>query len=104
MKKIFISQPMRGRADEEIRAEREAILAQVAEKFPDEDVQEIKSFIPDEFHEADWKNVGLVYLGKSLMMLAEADLAVFAQGYADARGCKIEHEATVAYNVNRMYM
>lgn len=104
MKKIFISQPMRGRADEEIRAEREAILAQVAEKFPSEDVQEIKSFIPDEFHESDWKNVGLAYLGKSLMMLAEADLAVFVQGYADARGCKIEHEAAAAYNVNRMYM
>ena len=41
MKKIFISQPMRGRADEEIRAEREAILAQVAAKVPGEDVQEI---------------------------------------------------------------
>ena len=38
------------------------------------------------------------------MMLAEADLAVFVQGYADARGCKIEHEAAAAYNVDRMYV
>ncbi len=104
MKKIFISQPMRGRTDEEIREERREIMAQVAKKFPGEDVQEIQSFIPDEFHAADMKNVGLAYLGKSLMMLAEADLAVFVQGYADARGCKIEHEAAAAYNVDRMYV
>lgn len=104
MKKIFISQPMRGRKDDEIREERREIMAQVAMRFPGEDVQEIKSFIPDEFHKTDFKNVGLAYLGKSLTMLAEADLAVFVQGYADARGCKIEHEAAVAYSVDRMYM
>ena len=34
MKKIFISQPMRGRTDEEIREERREIMAQVAKKFP----------------------------------------------------------------------
>ena len=104
MKKIFISQPMRGRTDEEIREERRKIMAQVAMKFPGEDVQEVQSFIPDEFHTADMKNVGLAYLGKSLMMLADADLAVFVQGYADARGCRIEHEAAMAYSVDRMYV
>lgn len=104
MKKIFISQPMRGRKDDEIREERREIMAQVAMRFPGEDVQEIQSFIPDEFHAANMKHVALAYLGKSLMMLAEADLAVFVQGYAEARGCRIEHEAAIAYSVDRIYV
>lgn len=104
MKKVFISQPMRGRKDEEIRAERELILTQVAAKFQGEQVEEIKSFLPGEFHKANFKNVPLAYLGKSLMMLAEADIAVFTEGYEEARGCSIEHAAATAYNVERMYI
>ncbi len=104
MKRVFISQPMRGRKDDEIRAERDAILAQFVERFHGEEVEEIKSFLPDEFHAADFKNVALAYLGKSLMLLAGADVAVFVQGYAEARGCRIEHEAAVAYGVERVYV
>lgn len=102
MKRVFISQPMRGRKHEEIRAERDAILAQITEHFYGEGVEEIKSFLPNEFHTAGFKNVALAYLGKSLMLLA--DVAVFVQGYAEARGCRIEHEAAVAYGVERVYV
>ena len=104
MKRVFISQPMRGRKHEEIRAERDAILAQITEHFYGEGVEEIKSFLPNEFHTAGFKNVALAYLGKSLMLLADADVAVFVQGDAEARGCRIEHEAAVAYGVERVYV
>ncbi len=62
------------------------------------------SFLPNEFHTEGFKNVALAYLGKSLMLLADADVAVFVQGYAEVRGCRIEHEAAVAYGVERVYV
>ena len=44
------------------------------------------------------------FLGKSLEMLAGADLAVFASGWQDARGCRIEHDCAVAYGIGTMEM
>lgn len=52
MKKLFISQPMRGKTDEE-----------------------------------------------SLKLLGTADFVVFAPGWQDYRGCRIEHDAAVAYGI-----
>ena len=36
MKKVFISQPMRGRSDEEILKERENVIEKAKQKFNDE--------------------------------------------------------------------
>ena len=41
----------------------------------------------------------LVYLGRSLEVLARADAAVFAPGWETARGCRIEHDAAEAYGI-----
>ena len=44
----------------------------------------------------------LWFLGKSLELLAQADVAYFAPGWADARGCKIEHLCAVEYGIDRI--
>ena len=93
---VFISQPMRNRSDEEIRAERRKIMEYVQKFYPDEKVEEIKSFFDMDIQS---KNTPLKMLGMSLELLAEADVAVFADGWSIARGCRIEHEASELYGI-----
>ena len=97
MKKLFISQPMRGLSDEEILKTREEIRVQ-AEKTIGEPVELIDSFIseyPDEIN----KSVPVWYLGKSLQFLSQADVAYFGGDWRNARGCKIEHEVAINYGI-----
>lgn len=46
MKRIFISQPMKDKTDEQILKERERAFSAVKEKFNGEDVEVIDSFFP----------------------------------------------------------
>lgn len=93
---VFISQPMKNRSDEEIRTERRKIMEYVQKLYPDEKVEEIKSFFDMDIQS---KNTPLKMLGMSLELLAEADVAVFADGWSVARGCRIEHEASELYGI-----
>ena len=97
MKKLFISQPMRGKSDEEIFADRQKAI-KAAEKVIGEPVEVIDSF----FEKAPVNAKPLWFLGKSLELLADADVAYFAPGWEDARGCKIEHTCAVEYDINRI--
>ena len=97
MKKLFISQPMRGKTDEEILTERQKAI-EAAEKMIGEPVEVIDSF----FEKAPVNAKPLWFLGKSLELLADADVAYFAPGWEDARGCKIEHTCAVEYGIDRI--
>lgn len=94
MKKLFISQPMNGKTDEEILKEREAAIEK-AKKAYAEEVEVIDSF----FQDAPAKARPLWFLGKSLELLSTADIAYFAPGWDKARGCKIEHACAMEYGV-----
>ena len=94
MKKLFISQPMKGKTDEEILKEREKPIRS-AEKQVNETVEVIDSF----FQAAPADAKPLWFLGKSLELLASADVAYFAKGWNEARGCKIEHTCAVEYGI-----
>ena len=98
MKKLFISQPMRGLSDEEILKKREEIRIK-AEKIIGEPVELIQSFFED-FKPIG--NIPVAFLGKSICLLATADVAYFGEGWKDARGCKIEHEVAVQYGIDRI--
>ena len=74
MKKLFISQPMRGKSDEDILEERKKAIKS-AEKAIGEPVEVIDSF----FQEAPADAKPLWFLGKSLELLAGADIAYFAE-------------------------
>lgn len=97
MKKLFISQPMKGKADEEILKERESAIAS-AQDIMGEPVEVIDSF----FQNAPADARPLWFLGKSLELLSTADVAYFANGWQDARGCRIEHECAVEYGIDRI--
>ena len=97
MKKLFISQPMRGKSDEEILREREEAIKK-AKEVCGEEVEVIDSF----FQSALANARPLWFLGKSLELLSTADIAYFAPGWEDARGCKIEHLCAVEYGLDRI--
>lgn len=94
MKKLFISQPMKGKSDEEILAEREKAIKS-AEELLGEPVEVIDSF----FQSAPADARPLWFLGKSLELLSTADVVYFAKGWEKARGCKIENTCAIEYGI-----
>ena len=72
MKKLFISQPMRGKSDEEILKEREKAIKS-AEKQMDEPVEVIDSF----FQSAPTDARPLWYLGESLKIIGYSRCCLF---------------------------
>lgn len=88
---------MKGKTDEEILAERRKAIRS-AERQLGEAIEVIDSF----FQSAPADAKPLWYLGESLKLLATADVAYFAKGWNEARGCKIEHTCVVEYNIDRI--
>lgn len=95
MKKIFISQPMRDKTDEQIKAIREAVEKYIFNKY-DDDVTIIDSFFENAPHDAR----PLWFLGKSFELLSTADLAVFVDNWNEYRGCVMENEACKRYGID----
>ena len=44
-------------------------------------------------------NAGLFCLGKSFQIMATADAVYFMDGWQEARGCRLEHAACLAYGI-----
>lgn len=92
MKKLFISQPMKGKSEEQIMQEREEAI-EAAKVRIGEDVLVLDTYF------ADYDGKPLQFLAKSLDLLAQADVAYFASGWQVARGCVIEHDCAIAYGI-----
>ena len=92
MLKVFISQPMDGRSEEDIKRERESLISYTKVIFK-EDVEILNSYIDN----YDGNACGV--LGKSIEILSQADVAVFGQGYERARGCRIEYMCATEYGI-----
>ena len=99
--KLFISQPMRGKTNEQIEAERRRAVKR-AKNFVDSQlgipegerkIEVIDSFFADAPHEAN----PLWFLGKSLELMSKADIVFFVSGWDTARGCRIENLAAHEY-------
>ena len=95
MTKVFISQPMKGRSEQEILEERADLYSRAKERYPDAEL--IDSYFED--YKPSTGNVALKYLAKSLELLAYADVAYFAKGWETARGCKIENQCAIDYEI-----
>lgn len=96
MKKLFISQPMNGKSEKEILETREKAIRS-AERQIGEEVEVIDSYFED--YNPENGCVPLKYLAKSLELLSDADVAYFAKGWEEARGCKIENTCAIEYGI-----
>ena len=101
--RLFISQPMRGKTDEEIESEREDLIAIAKAVYAGRgEVEVIDSFFKGGLDVPAGAKAPLYYLSKSLELLATADVAIFAEDWREARGCRIEHECADGYGVARI--
>ena len=99
MKKIFISQPMNGLSDEEIKEKRKEVVDKLPDFMMGEEFEIIDSFFEKAPHDAK----PLWFLGKSLELLADADYAIFLDGWSAARGCRMENMCCQEYVIQTIY-
>lgn len=95
-KKVMISQPMRGKTNEQIKQER----AQVVKELTDMGYEVLDTVFEDAPADED---TAIYMLSQSIRFLGRADMVVFMKGWEHARGCKIEHEVAVNYGKEIVY-
>ena len=101
MPKLFVSLPMNGREIDDIRTDMRAIC-QIVSSEMGEDFELLDTVWTDEPSDdilASQESSGVWYLGKSIGVIAEADLVVFDSDWRNARGCIIEHMVCAMYNI-----
>ena len=92
---LFISQPMRGKTEDEILAVRNAAIEDAKKAFGDG-----LTVIDSHFSDADLDSASpMAFLAKSIECLSRADIAYFCEGWQDARGCTIEYECATRYGL-----
>lgn len=103
--KAMLSQPMAGKMDEEIIATREkAIKALEARGY-----EIVNTLFTDEWYNRENMEkrgvvqIPLCFLAKSLENMSLCHAAYFCKGWEQARGCRLEHEAAVAYGLTVIY-
>lgn len=105
MKKAMLSQPMAGKDDEEIAATRERAIKALTEKG----YEVVNTLFTNEWYskeameERGVVQIPLCFLAKSLENMSLCHAAYFCKGWEKARGCRIEHDAAVAYGLDRIY-
>ena len=95
MTRVFISQPMQGKTDEEIKRVRDMDIEFIKTVYPDAEIND--SFFPGT--EPNASRPGVYKLGQSIQLLAEADVLFLSKGWEQARGCRIEQSVAVAYGI-----
>lgn len=86
--KIMISQPMKGKTNEQIKDEREALKIAI---------EASGGICMDTVFENVDNGTPLSYLAKSIKYLDEADIVWFMPGWDKSRGCRIEFECAKEY-------
>lgn len=105
MKKAMLSQPMGGKTNEEIIDTRERAIKVLEEKG----YEVVNTLFTDEWYSKENMEkkrvvqIPLCFLAKSLENMSLCHTAYFCKGWEDARGCKIEHDAAVAYGLETIY-
>lgn len=101
--KAMISQPMVGKTDEEIANAREKAIRAL------KGYEIVNTLFTDEWYSKENMEkrgvvqIPLCFLAKSLENMSLCHTAYFCKGWEKARGCRIEHEAALAYGLNIIY-
>lgn len=104
-KKAMFSQPMAGRTDEEIIATREKAIKVLEEKG----YEVVNTLFTDQWYDREHMEargviqIPLCFLARSLENMCLCHAVYFCKGWENARGCKIEHYAAMAYGLEVIY-
>lgn len=88
--KLMISQPMRGKTNEQIREERAELVKQLE--------TEGHEVVDTVFEEAPAdEDMAIYMLSQSIRYIGKVDGVVFMPGWNMARGCRIEYDVAISY-------
>lgn len=103
--KAMLSQPMTGKTEEEIKETRERAIKALEKKG----YEVVNTLFTDEWYSKEAMEqrgvvqIPLCFLAKSLENMSLCHAAYFCKGWRQARGCRIEHEAALAYGLDVIY-
>lgn len=103
--KAMLSQPMAGKTYEEIKEARERAIQALEKKG----YEVVNTLFTDEWYSKEAMEqrgvvqIPLCFLAKSLENMSKCHAAYFCKGWRQARGCRIEHEAALAYGLEVIY-
>ena len=93
---LMISQPMKGKTNEQIREERANLIKKLEEQG--------NKVVDTVFENAPAnEDIAIYMLSQSIRYIGKVDGVVFMKGWEKARGCKIEHEVAVEYGKQVFY-
>lgn len=98
--RLFVSQPVEGRTDEEIFGDRFRALENMQAAHPDQYVVLIESFLSET---VEGVNPPLWYLGASIQLMSKADVVYMAPGWASDARCQIERTCASDFGVQVVY-
>lgn len=102
---VFISLPMRDKSEEEIIVNQQKLFGDYQAEHPD-------AILINEFNPVPKDQITLmeqlgredVYmLGRSIALLSFADVVIFAKGWENYSGCRIEHKVATYYDIPKIY-
>ncbi len=94
--KIMISQPMKGKTNEQIREQR----AELVTRLQEEGLEVVDTVFENAPADED---IAIYMLSQSIRYIGKVDAVYFMKGWEKARGCKIEHEVAVQYGKQVFY-
>ena len=93
---LMISQPMKGKTNEQIREERANLIKKLEEQG--------NKVLDTVFENAPAnEDIAIYMLSQSIRYIGKVDGVVFMRGWESARGCKIEHQVAVEYGKQVFY-
>lgn len=95
--KVMISQPMKGKTEEQIREERKRIV----DKFEKMHIEVVNTLFTEEAPENC--NIAVYYLGKSISAMKDIDAIYMCDNWREARGCNIEYQVAREYGIKILY-
>lgn len=105
MTMYFISQPMRGLSDDEIKATQDELFATIQSADPDATL--INPYAPEVYKQMHmgemFKKPEVFALGSAITQMAFADVVVFARGWENFPGCRIEQKVATYYDMELRY-
>lgn len=96
--KLFISCPMKGRTEENIKKSFE-VMQRTAEAYTGEVLEVVNSYEPKIFENDADRIRGL---GDSIKLMADADYFITFENYFDYRGCSVENQIAALYGLKRV--
>ena len=100
--KVFVSQAMQHATPEQVHKERDQIMNNLKLVYPEHQFELIEQYHVAE--PAEWKDktpraLRWARLARSIVMMADADIIVFAESFMNtyAAGCQAEHTVAMAY-------